>query len=397
MAHLYVLRTVRPAGSRILPMAIYHLSASIVKRSAGRSATAAAAYRAADKIEDQMTGITHNYNRKQGVDYSEILIPKIAISESGNEWITDRAELWNTVEKSEKRKDAQLAREITVALPTELDRDDQIALVREYVEKNFTSMGMIADVNLHHLNSENPHAHILLTLRNLDISPDGEIKFGLKNTDWNDKSLLFEQRKSWEEITNKYLANNSLDLRIDCRSLEDQGSPYIPQIHIGVHAWAMEQKGITTERGDRHRQITQSNQNIAAASKEEANAEEEITTINKESADKRAAIRKAMDAGTERAYAKLEEGKEIQWEPASRDVEAEKIAETILREAKTALRIQRPAPNTKPTLKERVAEVFARSNEEYQKSKEQIESKLDEPKTFQEIIDFFKLLSLIHI
>ncbi|NJR31728.1 MAG: MobA/MobL family protein [Chamaesiphon sp. CSU_1_12] len=151
-------------------MAIYHLSASIVKRSAGRSVAAAAAYRAGCKIEDLSTGITHDYTRKRGVDYSEIIAPV-----NGENWTTDRSQLWNRVEQSEKRKDAQLAREITIAIPVELDRASQIKLVREYVRSNYVDRGMIADINLHHLNGENPHAHILLSMRNLRTNPEGEL------------------------------------------------------------------------------------------------------------------------------------------------------------------------------------------------------------------------------
>jgi len=129
MAHLHVLTNMcaLPRAESRASMAIYHLSASIVKRSAGRSVTAAAAYRAAAKIEDITTGLVHDYTRKKGVDYSEILSP---ISASlGNEWLTDRQELWNKIEEVERRKDAQLAREITLAIPHELSRPEQIALV----------------------------------------------------------------------------------------------------------------------------------------------------------------------------------------------------------------------------------------------------------------------------
>ena len=243
-------------------MAIYHLSASIVKRSAGRSVTAAAAYRAATKIEDVTTGLVHDYTRKKGVDYSEILSP---ISASlGNEWLTDRQELWNKIEEVERRKDAQLAREITLAIPHELSRPEQIALVREYVQTNYVAAGMVADINLHHLDGENPHAHILLTLRNLQIDPEGKVEFGLKNTDWNRKELLITHRKSWQEITNKYLVAAGSEAKIDCRSLQEQGSPFIPQIHVGVHATAMKRKGISTDRSDRFDLIEVENSKIRA-------------------------------------------------------------------------------------------------------------------------------------
>jgi len=243
-------------------MAIYHLSASIVKRSAGRNVTAAAAYRAAAKIEDITTGLVHDYTRKKGVDYSEIISP---ISTSpGNEWLTNRQELWNKIEQIEKRHDAQLAREVTIALPCELSRSEQIALVREYVQTNYVAAGMIADVNLHHLDGDNPHAHILLTMRDLQTSPEGTVKFGLKNTGWNSKDLLLTHRKSWESITNKYLEMSSSEARIDCRSLKDQESEFIPQIHVGVHAMAMKRRGIPTDRGEEFDRIQAANDDIRA-------------------------------------------------------------------------------------------------------------------------------------
>ena len=241
-------------------MAIYHLSASIVKRSAGRSVTAAAAYRAAAKIEDLTTGLVYDYTRKKGVDYSEIISP---ISASlGNEWLLDRQELWNKIEEVEKRKDAQLAREVTLALPIELPRDQQIALVRDYVQTNYVAAGMIADINIHHIDGDNPHAHILLSMRDLQITPEGTVEFALKNTSWNSRELLLTHRKNWEEITNKYLANYGSNIRIDCRSLKEQGSEFIPQIHVGVHAMAMHHKGKSTDRSDEFERIEASNNDI---------------------------------------------------------------------------------------------------------------------------------------
>jgi len=240
-------------------MAIYHLSASIVKRSAGRSVTAAAAYRAGSKIEDLTTGIIYDYTRRQGVDYSEILSP---ISNLESEWLTNREQLWNKIEQSEKRKDAQLAREFTLAIPRELDRESKIELIREYVKANFVNLGMIADINIHHIDGNNPHAHVLLTMRDLQINPKGNVEFGLKNTDWNSKDLLLSQRKNWEEISNKYLVAADSEAKIDCRSLAEQGSPFIPQIHVGVHATAMKRKGIATDRSDEFDRIQLVNNNI---------------------------------------------------------------------------------------------------------------------------------------
>ena len=243
-------------------MAIYHLSVSIVKRSEGRSVTAAAAYRAGAKIEDFTTGLTYDYTRKKGVEYSEILSPISATL--SNKWLTNRQDLWNKVEEVEKQANAQLAREITIALPKELSRLEQIALVREFAQTNYVSMGMVADINLHCLDGDNPHAHFLLSLRDLQTSPEGVVEFGLKNRDWNNKKLLITQRKNWESITNKYLEMSGSDTRIDCRSLKAQGSPFIPQIHVGVHAMAMKRKGLATDRSDEFARIEAENNDIRA-------------------------------------------------------------------------------------------------------------------------------------
>jgi MobA/MobL family len=240
-------------------MAIYHYQASVVSRNSGKSACATAAYCSGESITCERTGETYDYRRKGGVDYSEILIPKIENLET----VIDRAALWNLVEATEKRKDSQLARSLVLALPTELNNQEKIALVKDFANKNFVGRGMIADINIHHISSSNPHAHILLTMRELEEN-EGKISFGKKDRSWNEKALLKDQRESWGSLTNEYLANNGIDNRIDHRSYADQGIEQIPQIHIGVAASAMEKRGISTERGDKHRQITRDNLQIAA-------------------------------------------------------------------------------------------------------------------------------------
>lgn len=148
-------------------MAIFHLSIKMLSRSSGKSAVAAAAYRAGAKLEEKETGYTHDYTRKSGVIYSEIFLPANAPREYQNREI-----LWNEVQKVEKKSDAQLAREIEVALPVELSREEQITLLQKYIAENFTSAGMCADMAIHekHVDGktvlhQNPHAHILLTTR----------------------------------------------------------------------------------------------------------------------------------------------------------------------------------------------------------------------------------------
>jgi MobA/MobL family len=241
-------------------VAICFVRAKVVSRGGGGSAAAAAAYRSGEKIKDEATGKTHDYTKKQGVDHSEILSPIAATV--GNEWLTNRFALWNRVEASEKRYDAQLAREMIIAIPRELAQPDQIALVREYVQTTFVDRGMIADINLHHLDGTNPHAHVMLTMRELKIDEQGIVSFGNKDRSWNDKKLLETQIKEWEVVANQYLERAGYDLRIDSRSYEEQGISRIPQIHLGKNVTAMRRQGIPTERGDLYDQIDRANEDI---------------------------------------------------------------------------------------------------------------------------------------
>ena len=144
-------------------MAIYHLEAKVITRSVGRSAVAASAYMSCSAIYNDYDGIQHDYKRKQGLVYEQIFLP----SNAPPEW-NDRSILWNAVEEAEKTKDSRLAREFVVALPTELNRDEWIELLTEYVKDNFVNDGMCADVCIHNTDGHNPHAHIMLTVRPLD-------------------------------------------------------------------------------------------------------------------------------------------------------------------------------------------------------------------------------------
>ncbi|MGH8226502.1 MAG: Ti-type conjugative transfer relaxase TraA [Steroidobacteraceae bacterium] len=205
-------------------MAIYHLSAKIVSRARGHSAVAAAAYRAGESLLEDSTGITFDYTRKDGVEHREILAP-----EGASDWVHDRIKLWNAVEASEKRRDAQLAREIEIGLPVELDPNQQLALLRDYVQQQFVSQGMVADLAIHRDNPENPHAHVLLTTRTL--TAEG---FGAKERAWNSRAKLREWRAAWAEAANLHLARAGLAIRIDHRTLQAQGLAFEPGRKIGV-------------------------------------------------------------------------------------------------------------------------------------------------------------------
>lgn len=258
-------------------MAIYHFSIKIISRGKGKSAVAASAYRSGEKIKNEYDGIVHDFTRKGGIAHTEILLPQNAPQEFVN-----RSVLWNSVEKIEKSKNSQLAREIEIALPRELNREKQIELIREYVKENFVKVGMCADIALHDKNDGNPHAHILLTMRPLNedttwgakskkeyiLDKNGE-KVKLKNgnyktrkintTDWNEQDKAEQWRKEWADITNKYLEENSIQEKVDHRSYQRQGIEQIPTIHLGVSATQMEKKGIATDRGNINREIKHQN------------------------------------------------------------------------------------------------------------------------------------------
>ena len=234
---------------RFFLMAIYHLSIKIISRGKGKSAVAASAYRSGEKIKNEYDGIVHDFTRKGGIAHTEILLPENAPQE-----FLDRGTLWNSVEKIEKSKNSQLAREIEVALPKELDREKQIELIREYVKENFVKVGMCADIALHDKNDGNPHCHILLTIKN------GNYKTRkINTTDWNEQDKAEEWRKAWADITNKYLEENSIQNKVDHRSYLRQGIEQIPTIHLGVSATQMEKKGIATDRGNINREIKHQN------------------------------------------------------------------------------------------------------------------------------------------
>lgn len=207
-------------------MAIYHLRATMISRSAGRSATAAAAYRSATHIEDHRTGLSFDYRARSGVDHVEILAPAHA-----PEWAQDRAALWNAVEAAETRKNSQVAREIRVALPAELDQGQRVELVRDFCQRQFVDRGMVADIALHAPGREgddrNHHAHILLTTR--EIAAEG---FTTKNRDWNAVEVLEGWREAWAQDANLALDLAGHGERIDHRTLEAQRIEALELAHV---------------------------------------------------------------------------------------------------------------------------------------------------------------------
>lgn len=194
-------------------VAIFHMSFKILKRSEGKSSVYLSAYQNREKTIDNRTGAIWDYSKKEGFFGSTILSP----AGTPADLVADSASLWNAVEAAENRKDAQLCRYLDIAIPKELDDGQKKQLVLDYCQENFVDYGMIADIAFHDLNSHNPHAHVMLTLRT--ISPAG---FGNKEREWNKKENIEAWRENWEVIANGRLKKYGHKSRIDSRSLEEQ-------------------------------------------------------------------------------------------------------------------------------------------------------------------------------
>ena len=303
-------------------MAIYHMQAKVVSRGSGRSAVAASAYMSCSRMYNDYDGIQHDYTRKHGLIYQEVMLPPMAPPEWKN-----REQLWNAVEAAEKTKDSRLAREFVVALPIELDKDSNLSLLQNFIQKNFVDMGMCADFAIHDTDGHNPHAHILLTVRPLNENgtwqyktekeylcvKDGEEKgftasefkdaqkegwekqyrykagkkkvyltpsaaqekgyeridkhpkstrYGRQNPiseQWNSEEQLCLWRANWADTVNKMLALNQINAAIDHRSFAAQGITEQPTIHEGYIAQNMEKKGMIADRCEINRQIRADN------------------------------------------------------------------------------------------------------------------------------------------
>ena len=268
-------------------MSIYHLSAKIISRGKHQSAIASAAYRSGQLLIDEINGKTFNYSRKSDVAFSQIFLPNNAPKKFLN-----RQTLWNDIENFEKNSNAQLAREIEFALPIELSLQQQIKLACNFAE-TFAQNGMCVDLAFHNKKG-NPHCHLMLTMRSLDINghwlPKNSVQYKLdcngnkipvldkqgnqkkeKNgkrvfekivtptNDWNNKEKLLEWRKLYQDLANSALLTSNITKQIDCRSYFNQGIKKIPSIHLGQAATAMERRGILTERGNLNRKISRIN------------------------------------------------------------------------------------------------------------------------------------------
>ena len=263
-------------------MALFHFHVTQVKRSAGQSAVACAAYRAGEKLDSEYYGEACDFTRKGGVICTDILLPPQAPVE-----YKDRATLWNAVEKAERGKKAQLAYSFDIALQNEFSLEENIALARQFVSEQLVSRSMIADFAIHQPDKEdggipNPHFHILCPIR--PIEPDGSwgqkqrrvyrldeggnrirdsngkaLFDAVSTTDWGTPETLEHWREAWANMVNAKFEEKGLTCRVDHRSYERQGLDLLPTVHEGVAVRQMEAKGIATDKGDLNRLIKKAN------------------------------------------------------------------------------------------------------------------------------------------
>ena len=238
-------------------VAIYHLSMKPLCRTQGRSAVAAAAYRAGELLTNARDGVVHDYTGRRGIDHAEIVLPQGAAGAAA--WAGDRGTLWNAAEAAEKRSDARTGREFILALPHELDDAQRLELTRGFASHLADRYGAAVDIAIHQPHEgkdlRNRHAHLLMTTR--QVLPRG---FGEKTQlEWDNKRLLSQDlptshlqlrtiRQEWEEQTNRALGRASLDVRVDHRSHLERGLEIEPTQHVGVHATGVVRRGGAVER-----------------------------------------------------------------------------------------------------------------------------------------------------
>ena len=266
-------------------MAITHFTPQLISRGNGRSAVLSAAYRHCAKMSHEAEARTVDYSRKQNLAHEEFLIPPDA-SDWARKLIADRSvagaaeTFWNAVEAFEKRSDAQLAKEFIIALPVELSKEQNIALVRQFVVEQVLARGQVADWVFHD-EPGNPHVHLMTTLRPLTDDAFGPKKVAVIGDDGNpvrtktgkiqyrlwsgEKAEFLEQRQRWLDLQNQHLAMAGLEIRVDGRSYAERGIDIEPTTHIGVGAKALQRKSVESgtaidlERLAQHEAVRQRN------------------------------------------------------------------------------------------------------------------------------------------
>lgn len=256
-------------------MEVISFHVGIISRGKGRSSVQMAAYCSRSKMLDKRTGRTYSYVERPDLVHHEVMLPDHA-----PDMFFDSEVLWNNVEEVEKNRNARVARVITIALPKELDTKTHIAMVRQYVQERFVQRGMCADVSIHNKDDGNPHAHIMLTTRPIDCAgrwmdkqhrnyllnkngerifdpSKGRYKLGrsIKTHDWDDSDRVQEWRTGWAKTCNIQFRQHNIDKEVTCLSYAKQGVDREPTKHLGAKVKAMEDRGISTNRGNDNRRI----------------------------------------------------------------------------------------------------------------------------------------------
>lgn len=304
-------------------MAIFHLSVNLISRKAGRSSTAAAAYRAAERIEDERTGEVHDYSRRSGVESAELVLP------SGVEWQPERAEFWNAVEAKNKRADAQVAREFVVALPAELDAGARRDLAVQFARVIVDRYQVGADVAIHapgRGDDRNHHAHLLTTTNRVEVSGKLGNKVreldGIAASRGEGPNAVEQLRSIWADLTNQALEKAGSPARIDHRTLADQGIDRAPTVHLGPAAFGYERR--TGEVSRKRADFEIGAEAFERLRQAKAAGEQERREIN----------RTILDLSTDLAAAKAEQAKE-----------QEQAAQAAAQEQAEKARIERMSAN----------------------------------------------------
>ena len=320
-------------------MADFHVSVKTISRSAGRSATAAAAYRSAVLIVDQRTGEIHDYERKRGVRHSEIFLP-----ENAPVWMTDRSKLWNAVEQRETRKNSTVAREFEIALPLELNARQRIELARAIAREITARHKCAVDISVHKptpdSDGRNHHVHILCSTRR--VTPEG---FGEKTRELDERTS--GEINYWREriatIQNEHLARAGHDARVDHRSLEAQGIDREPTRHLGPAATGFERRtGEASNKRLRHELAVTADSRLATAYAL-GEIEREQQTLNSSIFDL------SCDLDTARADVQVERGNATALLQSSATRFADRLAAQREQTARNAAELQRQATAQRTT------------------------------------------------
>lgn len=360
-------------------MAIYHLSVKTVSRSAGRSATAAAAYRAGVEITDERTGEIHDYTRKGGVESAELVLPAGA-----PEWAADRAALWNAAEQAETRKNSTVAREFEIALPEELSPAERQRLARDLAREIVERHGCAADVAIHAPGKEgdnrNHHAHILLSTRRL--GPEG---FTEKTRELDDQKtgpqIVTQWRERFASLQNERLREAGIEARVDHRTLEAQGIDREPTRHLGPAATGYERR--TGEPSRKRMDYEAEVADRLARAKEAGELERQGRQIDRGILDLSGDLEAARQERDRKPAAPSQDELRAGMEAARAQFEAHKLAEAGKAQAREAFERfkaeQRAAELARQQAAEKAAQELARQREEAERKRQAEQEKQRKP------------------